>query len=91
MVINDYHHHPDVICNISCVKRKPAYAKTKGNVAADQRHCFRYIDGTILILPSEISRLTIFCGCTAQFVSDLAGNPIDRFSHDAAHILTHVC
>ena len=27
------------------------------------------------------------CGCTAQFVSDLVGNPEDRFSCDAAHIL----
>ena len=29
---------------------------------------------------------TIFCGCTARFVSDLVGNPEDRFSHDAAYI-----
>ena len=30
--------------------------------------------------------LTTFCGCTDQFVSDLVGNPEDRFSHDEAHI-----
>ena len=30
--------------------------------------------------------LTIFCGSTARFVSDLVGNPDNRFSHDAAHI-----
>ena len=29
--------------------------------------------------------LTIFCGCTARFVSDLVGNPKERFFHDAAH------
>ena len=28
--------------------------------------------------------LAIFCGCTAGFVSDLVGNSVDRFSHDAA-------
>ena len=27
----------------------------------------------------------ILCGCTAQFVSDLIGNPEDRFSHNEAH------
>ena len=26
------------------------------------------------------------CGCTAWFVSDLVGNPKDRFFHNAAHI-----
>ena len=30
--------------------------------------------------------LAIFCGCTARFVSDLVGNPQDRFSHNEAHI-----
>ena len=31
--------------------------------------------------------LAIFCGCTAQFVSDLVGNPEDRFSHNEARIV----
>ena len=30
--------------------------------------------------------LAILFGCTAPFVSDLVGNPEDRFSHDAAHV-----
>ena len=30
--------------------------------------------------------LVILCGCTARFVSDLVGNPEDRFSHNEAHI-----
>ena len=30
--------------------------------------------------------LAIFCSCTAPFVSDLVGNPVDRFSHNEAHI-----
>ena len=28
--------------------------------------------------------LAILCGCTARFVSDLVGNPGDRFCRDAA-------
>ena len=30
--------------------------------------------------------LATFCGCTARFVSDLVGNPEDRFSHSKVHI-----
>ena len=35
--------------------------------------------------------VTIFCCCTARFVSDLVGNPEARFSHDTAHICLPVC
>ena len=31
--------------------------------------------------------LAIFCGCTARFVSDLVGNPEDRFSDVAAYLI----
>ena len=31
--------------------------------------------------------LAIMCDCTARVVSDLVGNPEDRFSHDTAHIM----
>ena len=30
--------------------------------------------------------LAIFCDCTVWFVSDLVGNPEDRFSHDVDHL-----
>ena len=30
--------------------------------------------------------LAIFDGCTAWFVSDMVGNPEDRFSHDTAQL-----
>ena len=54
------------------------------NCEADQRLCFRYMDSTIsLLLNSEISS---FCVCTGQFVSDLVGNPEDRFSRIEAHM-----
>ena len=59
-----------------------------GNRTADQRLCFRYIDSPIpLLSKSEIS--SVFHGHTAQFVSDLVGNPEDRFCPDAAHICFH--
>ena len=34
--------------------------------------------------------LAILCGCTARFLSDLAGNPEDRFSHNEAHFISAV-
>ena len=33
----------------------------------------------------------VFCGCTARFVSDLVGNPEDRFSHNKAQIISKLC
>ena len=35
--------------------------------------------------------LAIFCGCPARFVSDLVGNPEDRFSHNEAHLIRTHC
>ena len=52
-----------------------------GNREADHRLCYRYTDSTIPLLPNP----TIFCGCTARFVSDMVKNPEDRFSHNKAH------
>ena len=54
-----------------------------GNPAADQRLLFHYIDSSIPLLPKL---LTIFCGHTAQFMSDLVVNPKDRFCCDMAHM-----
>ena len=70
---------------LSRVMRKPALCICEnkgtnqlcGNSAADQSLCFRYIDGKIPLHPRSIS---IFCSCTARFVSDLVRNRIDRFS-----------
>ena len=61
--------------------RKPAFCicknkdadQLRGNREADQRLCFRYSD--------------MFCDCAARFVSDLVGNPEDRFSHNEAYIV----
>ena len=61
----------------------------RGNREADLRLCFRYMNSTIPLLPkSEIFQsLAIFCGCRARFLSDLVGNPEDRFSHNEAQII----
>ena len=52
----------------------------RSNCAADQRLCFRCKDSVILLLSKP---LATFCGSTAQFMSDLVGNPEDWFSHKA--------
>ena len=74
---------PDV-----CICENKDADQLRGNREADQRLCFRHPDCTIPLL-SEIRNfkpLAIFCGCTAWLVSDLVGNPEDRFSQNEAHI-----
>ena len=57
------------------------YDQLRGNRSADQHLCIYYIDSTIPLLPnSEISRLN-------PSSVDLVGNPEDRFSRDAAHMV----
>ena len=43
-----------------------------------------------LLSKSDFKPLAICCICTTQFVSDLVGNPEDRFRCDVAHIMTTV-
>ena len=71
-----------------CICENKDADQLRGNPEADQGLCFRYIDSTIPLLPKtqNFKPLAIFCDCTAQFVSDLVGNPVDRFSHNEAHI-----
>ena len=81
---------------MSLVMRKPDFCicenkyadQLRGYREADQRLCFRYIDSTIplLFLIRNFKPLTIFCDCTDRFVSDLVGNPEDRFSHNEAQM-----
>ena len=56
-----------------------------GSRTADHRPCFRYIDSKSLFF-RNFKPPAIFCGCTARFVSDLVGNPEDRFSHNEAQM-----
>ena len=80
---------------LSLVMRKPFFCicenkdadQLRNNCAAVQRLCFRYMETTILLLPKfrNFKPQAIFCGCTAWFVSDLVGNPEDRFFDNEAH------
>ena len=64
--------------------RKPAFCicinkgvdQLHGNHAADQHLCFHHTYNTIPILSKceILSPLSIFCGCTAWFVSDLVAH-----------------
>ena len=81
---------------MSLVMRKPAFCicenkdadQLRGNREADQRLCFRYTDSAIPLLPKirKFKPLTILRDCTARFVSDLVGNPEERFSHNEAQL-----
>ena len=55
-----------------------------GKREADQRPCFCYKNSTIPLLHQSI-----FCGCTARFVSDLVRKPEDWFSQNTAQIIKH--
>ena len=80
--------------------RKPVFSicenkdadQLRGNRETDQRLCFRYLDSTIPLLSKSknFKPLAIFRGCKAWFVSDLVGNPEDRFSQNEAHLHINV-
>ena len=71
-----------------CICENKDADQLRGDREADQRLCFRYIDSTIPLLSKfrNFKPLAIFCGCTVRFVSDLVGNPEDRFSQNEAQI-----
>ena len=65
-----------------CIWESKDADQLRGNRKADQRLCFRYTDSTI----RNFKPLGIFCDCTARFMSELVGNPEDRFSQNEAQI-----
>ena len=76
-----------------CIYENKDANQLRGDREADQRLCSRYTDSTIFLLhKSEISSL---CASSVavqqQFVSDLVGNPEDRFSRNEAQIRAHKC
>ena len=75
-----------------CICENKDAVQLRSNCAADQRLCFRYTDTTIPLLSKirNFKPLSIFCDCTAWFVSDLVGNSEDRFSHKEAHMSVSV-
>ena len=57
----------------------------RSNCEADQRLCFHSLDSTIPPLHIAKFHDSSFLPCIGRFVSDLVGNPEDRFSRVAAH------
>ena len=73
-----------------CIWENKGAVQLRSNCAADQCLCFHYINSTIPLLPkSEILSLWLYSPVRLSdlFVSDLVGNPKERFSPDAAHLL----
>ena len=74
-----------------CLCENKGADQLRSNCEADQRLCFRYTDSTIPFLSkSEISSFwsaSVSTDCTGRFVSDLVGNPEDRFSRVAAKLI----
>ena len=77
-----------VVDHMSRLVRKPAFCICENKDAdqlsddreADQHLYFCYIDSTSLyFLNPKFQASRRFCDCTARFVSDLVGNPEDRF------------
>ena len=69
-----------------CICENKDADQLRSNCAADQRLCFRYTDRTISLLAKSVKPLVILCGCPARFVTDLVGNPEDRFSQNEAQL-----
>ena len=72
-------------------KRLFAYAKTKTQIsfAVTVKLISAFVFATRIVqylLFLNFKHLAIFRGCRAWFMSDLVGNPEDRFSHNEAHI-----
>ena len=68
-----------------------AYAKTKTQIsfAVTAKLINAFVFATRIVqylhfLKPNFKPLAILCGCTARFVSDLVGNPEDRFSQNEA-------
>ena len=78
---------------MSLIMRKPFFCICENKDPDQLRLFFHYTDSTIPLLPIKIRNFkspAIFCGCTARFMSDLVGNPEDRFSHNEAHIIKQI-
>ena len=63
------------------------YAKTKAQISCTGPLFSLHRRIPLYPRSTNFKPLTIFFGCTAQLVSDLVGNPIGMFSHDAAPCL----
>ena len=83
-----------------CVMRKPDFCicenkdadQLRGNAKLICAFVFaaQMVQSLLFLKIRNFKPLAILCGCTDWFVSDLVGNPEDRFSHVAAQIIVHV-
>ena len=67
-----------------------AYAKTKAQIkcAVTAQLISAFVMATLYSAIPLLSKSNIIlCGYTARLLSDLVGNPVDRFSRDAAHYM----
>ena len=69
-----------------CLCKNKGADQLPANPAADQHLCFHYIVQSLYFLNSKF-QASSHLSFTAWFVSDLVGNPEDRFSHDVALLL----
>ena len=71
-----------------CICENKGADQLRSNCEADQRLCFRYTDSTLPLLPkSEISSFwPASVLVQPDFVSDLFGNHIVGFPHEAAQM-----
>ena len=70
---------------------RDVYAKTKTQISFVVKLISAFVFATRIVqsplsLIQNFKPLAIFCDCTARFVSDLVGNPEDRFSCVAAQM-----
>ena len=74
---------------MSFVMRKPAFCicKNKKRRSASRISAFFFCCTDSTIPLHNKSKISILCGCTAWFVSDLVGNPKDQFSHNKAQMV----
>ena len=72
---------------MSLVMRKPAFRICENKIEHQLISAFVFATQIVqsLYFLNPKFQASIFCGCTARFVSDLVGNPEDRFSHNEAH------
>ena len=61
-----------------CIGKNKGEDQLRSTYAVDQCLCFRYMDSKIPLLPKFQCRLRV----SSRSVSDLVGNPEDRFSFD---------
>ena len=69
---------------MSLVMTKPAFSICENKLISVFVFATKIVQSTAYI--RNFKPVATFYGCTVRFVSDLVGNPEDRFYHNEAHI-----